>query len=190
MSAHTVKRALRWCRACAKAVATGDRCACPRADGHVPVLVADAIVGNGVRLGPFVHIYGCTVGEGTRIGAFVEVQRGASIGARCKIGSHSFVCTGVVIGDEVFVGHGVHFCNDRRPRAVLDDGSPVGDGDWSLEGVHVGRRASIGTGCVVLPGVTIGEEAIVGAGTVVAHDVPAGTVVRHDLLWTTKAREH
>ena len=117
------------------------------------------------------------IGDGSRIGPFVEIQRGATVGARCKISSHSFVCTGVVLEDEVFVGHGVVFTNDRYPRATTDDGALKGDADWTLEPTLVQRRASIGSGTVVLAGVTIGEGATVGAGAVVTRDVPAGAVV-------------
>jgi acetyltransferase-like isoleucine patch superfamily enzyme len=124
----------------------------------------------------FVNLYGCRVGDGTRIGSFVEVQKGASIGARCKISSHTFICEGVTIDDEVFVGHGVVFINDIEPRAVAD-GRPVTEADWQLVPTRVCRGASIGSGAVVMGGVTIGPGALVGAGAVVTRDVDPGAVV-------------
>ncbi len=137
----------------------------------------DVVTGEGVRLAAFVNLYGCTIGDESRVGTFVEIQRGAVIGKRCKIQSHSFICEGVEIGDEVFVGHGVIFINDRRPRATNDDGTLKGNDDWSCERTKVGARASIGSGATILCGVTIGEEALIGAGAVVTHDVPARAVV-------------
>jgi UDP-2-acetamido-3-amino-2,3-dideoxy-glucuronate N-acetyltransferase len=137
----------------------------------------DVRMGRDVRLSNFVNLYGCEVGDGTRIGAFVEVQRDARIGRRCKISSHTFICSGVSIEDEVFVGHGVIFINDRNPRATGADGSLKGDSDWLMERTVVGRRASLGSGAVIMCGVSIGEGALVGAGAVVTHDVPAGAVV-------------
>ena len=124
-----------------------------------------------------VNLYGCSIGEQTKIGSFVEIQKGAVVGMRCKISSHSFVCEGVELGDEVFVGHGVVFTNDRYPRAVTADGELQRDGDWTLERTTVGRGASIGSGAIVLWGLTIGEDAVGGAGAVVAHDGPAGAIV-------------
>lgn len=142
------------------------------------VCVADDVrLGRNVRLSAFVNLYGCAIGDETRIGAFVEVQRDASIGNRCKISSHSFICSGVVIEDEVFVGHGVVFINDRRPGATNIDGSLKGDADWVMEQTRVRRRASIGSGAIVMCGVTIGEGAMVGAGAVVTRDVPPRAVV-------------
>lgn len=137
----------------------------------------DVELGEGVRLFSFVNLYGCSVGAGTQIGAFVEVQRGARIGARCKISSHTFICEGVTIEDECFVGHGVLFINDRHPAAVRPDGSLKGAEDWVCEPTRVARRASIGSGAVILCGLTIGEGALVGAGAVVTKDVPPGAVV-------------
>lgn len=133
----------------------------------------------------FVNLYGCEIGDGTFLGPFVEVQRGATIGARCKVQSHTFVCAGVHIGDEVFVGHGVMFLNDRFPRATTGDGGLATEADWTLEEVHVGRRAAIGSGAVILPGVTIGPGATIGAGAVVTRDVPADSTVTG-----VPAREH
>jgi UDP-2-acetamido-3-amino-2,3-dideoxy-glucuronate N-acetyltransferase len=124
-----------------------------------------------------VNLYGCTVGDDTSIGAFVEIQKNAIIGARCKISSHSFICEGVLIEDEVFVGHGVMFTNDRLPRATRLDGTRQTEGDWKLERTHVCRSASIGSNVTILCGVTIGEGALVGAGAVVTKDVPAYAIV-------------
>lgn len=122
-------------------------------------------------------MYGCSIGDESRIGTFVEIQRGVTIGARCKISSHTFICEGVEIGDEVFVGHGVMFTNDRFPRATNDDGALQSDDDWELLRTRVGKRASIGSNATILPNVTIGEGALVGAGAVVTRDVPAFAVV-------------
>jgi len=137
----------------------------------------DVRLGERVRLSPFVNLYGCEVGADSRIGAFVEVQQGATIGQRCKISSHSFVCSGVVIEDEVFIGHGVVFINDRFPRASNADGSLQREGDWRLEATVVRRGASIGSGAIVMCGVEIGEGALVGAGALVTRDVPAHALV-------------
>ena len=123
-----------------------------------------------------VNLYGCKIGDNTRIGAFVEIQKNATIGARCKISSHSFICEGVTIEDDVFVGHGVMFINDRYPRAT-SDGKPQTEADWELVPTLVKKGASIGSGAVILCGVTIGEKARVGAGAVVTHDVPDQAVV-------------
>ncbi len=123
-----------------------------------------------------VNLYGCRIGDQTRIGAFVEVQKNALIGARCKISSHSFICEGVTIEDEVFIGHGVMFINDRNPRATVR-GNLQTEEDWDVVPVLVKRGASIGSGAVIMCGVTIGEEAMVGAGAVVTSDVPPGTTV-------------
>ena len=125
----------------------------------------------------FANLYGCRIGDESRIGPFVEIQRGAVVGVRCKVSSHSFLCTGVALEDEVFVGHGVVFTNDRYPRAVTAAGTLQTDADWKLERTVVGRGATIGSGAVVLCGLTIGEEAVVGAGAMVTRDVPAGAVV-------------
>lgn len=140
-------------------------------------LINDVTFGNGVRLAGFVNLYGCSIGDETFVGPFVEVQRGVTIGRRCKIQSHSFLCTGVHIADEVFVGHGVIFTNDRAPRATTASGEVAGADDWTMEETHVDRRAAIGSGAVILPGVRIGEGATIGAGAVVTKDVPPGAVV-------------
>jgi acetyltransferase-like isoleucine patch superfamily enzyme len=133
--------------------------------------------GDGVVVYSFTNLYGCSIGDETRIGTFVEIQRGAKIGARCKIQSHSFVCEGIEIGDEVFVGHGVMFINDRAPRATRPDGSLQSADDWTLERTVVERRASIGSNATILCGVRIGEGATVGAGAVVTRDVAPGETV-------------
>ena len=140
-------------------------------------LIADVEFGQDVVVHPFTNLYGCRIGDETRIGPYVEIQRGASIGARCKIQSHSFVCDGVQIEDEVFVGHGVMFINDNAPRATTSSGELQGVGDWQLESTVVERRASIGSGAVVLGGVRIGAGALVGAGAVVTRDVSPGETV-------------
>jgi acetyltransferase-like isoleucine patch superfamily enzyme len=140
-------------------------------------IAQDVVLGDDVQIQDFVNLYGCRIGPGSRIGTFVEIQRGAVIGARCKISSHSFICEGVVIEDEVFVGHNVTFINDRFPRATNIDGTLKGREDWKCEGTLVGRRASIGSSATILSGVQIGEQAIVGAGTVVTKDVPQNAVV-------------
>lgn len=124
-----------------------------------------------------VNLYGCTIGDDTRIGSFVEIQKNAIVGARCKISSHSFICEGVEIEDEVFIGHGVMFTNDRLPRATNPDGSPMGDEDWKVESTRVKCRASIGSNVTIVPGVTIGQCALVGAGAVVTKDVPDFAIV-------------
>ena len=124
-----------------------------------------------------VNLYGCEVGDGSRIGTFVEIQKGARVGARCKISSHTFVCEGVTIEDEVFIGHGVMFTNDRFPRATNPDGSPQSDEDWTLEFTEVKRQASIGSNATILCGVTIGSGALIAAGAVVTSDVPEKAIV-------------
>lgn len=140
------------------------------------VIAPDVKLGRDVRIFHFVNLYGCEIGDETMVGSFVEIQRGARIGARCKISSHSFVCEGVTIEDEVFVGHNVTFVNDRFPRATVD-GRPQGRDDWKCEPTLVKRGASIGSSATIMCGVTIGEGAMIGAGAVVTKDVPAGAVV-------------
>ena len=125
----------------------------------------------------FTNLYGCRIGDDTRIGPFVEIQSGAVVGARCKVQSHSFICSGVEIGDEVFVGHGVMFNNDRHPRATTDEGDVKTDDDWELEPTVVGNGTSIGSGATILCGITIGPGAVIGAGAVVTADVSAGATV-------------
>lgn len=124
-----------------------------------------------------VNLYGCTIGDETKIGPFVEIQKGVTIGARCKISSHSFICDGVTIEDEVFVGHGVMFINDLAPRAANPDGSPQTEEDWILVPTRVCKGASLGSGTVIMGGITIGKGALVGAGAVVTKDVPEGATV-------------
>jgi len=140
-------------------------------------LIDDVTFGEGVVVSPFTNLYGCRIGDEARIGPFVEIQRGAVIGARCKIQSHSFICSGVEIEDEVFVGHGTLFINDKFPRATTDSGELKTDADWALQRTVVERGAALGSGVVVLGGVRIGAGALVGAGAVVTHDVLAGQTV-------------
>ena len=137
----------------------------------------DVILGKGVQLFGFCNLYGCEIGDGTRIGTFVEIQKGAKVGGRCKISSHTFICEGVTIEDGVFVGHGVTFVNDRRPSALNHRGELKGERDWECMSTLVKRGASIGSGATLLGGITIGENAIVGAGSVVTKDVAAGITV-------------
>lgn len=140
-------------------------------------IASDVKLGSNVKLGKFINLYGCAIGDHSRIGAFVEVQTNASIGSRCKISSHSFICEGVTIEDEVFIGHGVTFINDSYPRATTPAGELQTEGDWQVERTTVKCRASIGSGSTILSRVTIGENAIVGAGSVVTRDVPANSIV-------------
>jgi UDP-2-acetamido-3-amino-2,3-dideoxy-glucuronate N-acetyltransferase len=139
----------------------------------------DVILGKKVRIfqPELVNLYGCSVGDETKIGAFVEIQKNATIGARCKVSSHTFVCEGVTIEDEVFIGHGVMFTNDKYPRAVNSDGSLQSDEDWQVIKTTVKKRASIGSNATIIAGVTIGESAMVGAGAVVTRDVPDFAIV-------------
>jgi UDP-2-acetamido-3-amino-2,3-dideoxy-glucuronate N-acetyltransferase len=138
---------------------------------------ADVKLGKGVEIHDFVNLYGCAIGDGARIGAFVEIQKNATVGKRCKISSHTFICEGVTIEDECFIGHHVVFINDRFPAAVNPDGSLQTGADWKVVPTRVRRRASVGSGAVILCGVTIGEGAMVGAGSVVTKDVPPRTIV-------------
>jgi acetyltransferase-like isoleucine patch superfamily enzyme len=140
-------------------------------------IAPDVKLGRGVRCFGFVNLYGCEIGDDTKIGTFVEIQRGAKIGQRCKISSHTFVCEGVTIEDEVFIGHGVTFINDLQPRATNADGGLQSASDWQCVKTLVKRGASIGSGATLLGGITIGERALVGAGSVVTKDVPPGAVV-------------
>lgn len=142
-------------------------------------IATDVKLGAGVKVfqPELVNLYGCTIGDETKIGAFVEIQKNATVGARCKISSHSFICEGVTIDDEVFVGHGVMFTNDRYPRAVNEDGSLQTDSDWKVVTTRVKQRAAIGSNATVVAGVVIGEAALVGAGAVVTRDVPDYAIV-------------
>lgn len=142
--------------------------------------IADSVIlGSGVKIfhRDLVNLYGCHIGDDTKIGAFVEVQKGASIGARCKISSHSFICDGVTIEDSVFVGHGVMFTNDRFPRATNADGSLQTEEDWKLEATLVCQGASIGSNATVIAGIRIGRSALIAAGAVVTKDVPDFAIV-------------
>ena len=142
-------------------------------------IASDVSLAEGVKIfqPDLVNLYGCTIGAQTKIGAFVEIQKNATIGARCKISSHTFVCEGVTIEDEVFVGHGVMFTNDVYPRAVNEDGSQQTEADWQVIKTRVKRRAAIGSNATIIAGVTIGESALVGAGAVVTKDVPDFAIV-------------
>jgi acetyltransferase-like isoleucine patch superfamily enzyme len=141
-------------------------------------LLTDVEFGEGVVVQPFTNLYGCRIGDNSRIGPFVEIQRGAVVGASCKIQSHAFICEGVTIEDDVFVGHGVMFVNDKYPRATNAAGHLQTPADWPLLETVVERGASIGSGAVVLGGVRVGAQSVVGAGAVVTRDVPAGATVR------------
>jgi UDP-2-acetamido-3-amino-2,3-dideoxy-glucuronate N-acetyltransferase len=140
-------------------------------------LINDVDFGEGVVVQAFTNLYGCRIGDGTRIGPFVEIQRGAVVGASCKVQSHTFICDGIEIEDEVFVGHGVMFVNDKSPRATTEDGELQTEEDWALQRTRVERRASLGSGAVILGGLTVGEGALVGAGAVVTRDVAPGEIV-------------
>ena len=140
-------------------------------------IAPDVKLGQRVRIFAFTNLYGCEVGDDVKIGTFVEIQKGARVGNRCKISSHTFICEGVQIEDEVFIGHGVTFINDRYPRATNSDGSMQTEADWRCVPTTVKRGASIGSGATILCGITIGEGATVGAGSVVTKDVPDGAVV-------------
>lgn len=140
-------------------------------------IAPDVKLGSNVKLSKFINLYGCQVGNDTKIGAFVEIQKNASVGSRCKISSHTFICEGVVIEDAVFVGHGVTFINDSYPRATTPGGELQGESDWKVESTRVKQGASIGSGATILSRVVIGENAIVGAGSVVTRDVPANAIV-------------
>jgi len=145
--------------------------------GQFCVIAPDVKLGRDVSIYNFVNLYGCEIGDGSRIGSFVEIQKGARVGRNCKISSHTFICEGVTIEDEVFVGHNVTFINDKYPRATSVNGKLQTDADWRVVPTVVKRGASIGSGATLLCGVTIGEQAIVGAGAVVTADVSPGTTV-------------
>ena len=137
----------------------------------------DVKLGKNVRLSKFINLYGCEVGDETKIGAFVEIQKNAIVGKCCKISSHTFICEGVVIEDNVFIGHGVMFTNDSYPRATASDGKLQTEADWTVERTVIKMGASIGSGATILPNTSIGENAIVGAGSVVTKDVPPNSIV-------------
>ena len=141
------------------------------------LIAADVKIGQGVKIFAFVNLYGCEIGDESKIGTFVEIQRGAKIGRRCKVSSHTFICEGVTLEDEVFVGHGVTFTNDLLPRATNSDGSLQTTADWKCDQTLVKKGASIGSGATLLCGITIGEKAVIGAGSVVTKDVPPGVIV-------------
>jgi acetyltransferase-like isoleucine patch superfamily enzyme len=145
--------------------------------GEYVCIAPDVRLGEGVKLAKFINLYGCDVGDDTKIGAFVEIQKNAVVGRRCKISSHTFICEGVTIEDQVFIGHGVSFVNDMYPRATAAGGHLQSDDDWVVQRTVVRKGASIGTGATILANITIGEGAIVGAGSVVTHDVPPGVIV-------------
>jgi acetyltransferase-like isoleucine patch superfamily enzyme len=140
-------------------------------------IAADVKLGKDVRLSKFINLYGCEIGDGSRIGAFVEIQKNARVGRHCKISSHTFICEGVDIEDNVFIGHGVTFINDVYPRATAPGGGLQTETDWKVEKTRICKGASIGSGSTILCNVTIGENAIVGAGSVVTKDVPANAIV-------------
>lgn len=138
---------------------------------------SDVKLGENVRLGKFINLYGCSVGSNTKIGAFVEIQKNASVGSNCKVSSHSFICEGVVLEDNVFIGHGVMFTNDKYPRSVNANGGLQTEADWGVVKTVVKSGASIGSNATIVCGVTIGERSIVGAGAVVTKDVPPDAIV-------------
>jgi UDP-2-acetamido-3-amino-2,3-dideoxy-glucuronate N-acetyltransferase len=140
-------------------------------------IAPDVKLGQGVKLSKFINLYGCQIGDDSKIGAFVEIQKNASVGRNCKISSHTFICEGVTIEDEVFVGHGVTFINDSYPRATTESGGLQTEADWKVERTRVGKGASIGSGATILSNVEIGEKALIGAGSVVTKNVPAYAVV-------------
>jgi UDP-2-acetamido-3-amino-2,3-dideoxy-glucuronate N-acetyltransferase len=151
-------------------------------------IAPDVVLGKNVRIFAFVNLYGCSIGDDSKIGTFVEIQKGARIGQRCKISSHSFICEGVFLEDEVFIGHGVTFTNDRYPRATTESGELKTDVDWHCQTTLIKKGASIGSGATLLGGITVGERAIVGAGSVVTRDVPAGAIVAGNPARLIKSR--
>ncbi|MGB6405559.1 MAG: acyltransferase [Candidatus Sulfotelmatobacter sp.] len=140
-------------------------------------IAPDVKLGQNVKLSKFINLYGCEIGDESKIGAFVEIQKNASVGKRCKISSHTFICEGVTIVDNVFIGHGVMFINDSYPRATAADGNLQTEADWKVERTIVKKGASIGSGATILSNISIGENALVGAGSVVTKDVPPGSIV-------------
>jgi acetyltransferase-like isoleucine patch superfamily enzyme len=140
-------------------------------------IAPDVKLGRDVKIYAFVNLYGCEIGDDTKVGTFVEIQKGARIGKRVKVSSHTFICEGVTIEDEVFIGHGVMFINDKYPRATTDAGQLQTEADWTMTPTLIKRGASLGSNATILCGVTVGEGAIVGAGSVVTRDVPPGAVV-------------
>lgn len=147
-----------------------------QANGYL-CIAPDVKIGTNVKFSKFINLYGCEIGDETKIGAFVEIQKNAKVGKRCKISSHTFICEGVTIEDEVFIGHNVTFVNDSLPRATSATGDLQTEADWHVETTHVKRGASIGSGATILSNLVIGENALIGAGAVVTRDVPANAVV-------------
>src|SRR5918996_878930 len=145
--------------------------------GQFCVIAPDVKLGRDVKIHHFVNLYGCEIGDDSSIGSFVEIQKGARVGRNCKISSHSFICEGVCLEDEVFIGHGVVFINDKYPRATTEGGSLQTEADWKVVSTVVQSRASIGSNATIMCGITIGQDSIVGAGAVVTRDVPPGTTV-------------
>jgi UDP-2-acetamido-3-amino-2,3-dideoxy-glucuronate N-acetyltransferase len=145
--------------------------------GQYCLIAPDVVIGREVAIYNFVNLYGCEIGDGSKIGSFVEIQKGARIGRHCKISSHTFICEGVTVEDEVFIGHGVQFINDKYPRATTPEGGLQTEADWQVEPTRVERGASIGTGATILGNVRIGARAVIGAGAVVTRDVPPDSVV-------------
>lgn len=152
-------------------------------------ITPDVKLGKGVKLSRFINLYGCEIGDETKIGAFVEVQKNATIGKRCKISSHTFICEGVTIEDNVFIGHGVTFINDTYPRATAD-GRLQTEADWKVERTVIKQGASVGSGATILSNVVIGENAIVGAGSVVTKDVPPNSIVAGNPAKLLRSIEH
>jgi acetyltransferase-like isoleucine patch superfamily enzyme len=150
----------------------------------------DVKLGKDVKLSKFINLYGCEVGDETKIGAFVEIQKNASVGKRCKISSHTFICEGVCIEDNVFIGHGVTFINDSYPRATSVDGNLQTEADWKVERTVIKTGASVGSGSTILSKVTVGENAIVGAGSVVTKNVPANSIVAGNPAKVLRYIEH
>lgn len=145
--------------------------------GQFCLIAEDVKLGRDVSIYNFVNLYGCEIGDGTKIGSFVEIQKGVSVGRNCKVSSHTFICEGVTIEDEVFIGHNVNFINDKYPRATSEGGSLQTEADWTVATTRIKHGASIGTGATILGNIEIGERAIVGAGSVVTKDVPADATV-------------
>ena len=141
------------------------------------LIASDVKLGEGVKVCAFTNLYGCEIGDESRVGTFVEIQKGARVGRRCKISSHTFICEGVTIEDAVFIGHNVTFINDRLPRATAADGALQTESDWNCIPTRICKGASIGSSATILCGVRVGENAVVGAGSMVTHDVPAGAIV-------------
>jgi acetyltransferase-like isoleucine patch superfamily enzyme len=150
----------------------------------------DVKLGRDVKLSKFINLYGCEIGDETKIGAFVEIQKNATVGKRCKISSHTFICEGVTVEDNVFIGHGVMFINDSYPRATAADGNLQTEADWKVERTVIKKGASIGSGATILSNITVGENATVGAGSVVTKDVPANSIVAGNPAKFLRSIEH